>query len=108
MHCQYFSSSRGFRGRRGYCDSSDFYLPYVVFCCLPQSAFESKEQELKEINVNKHSLKKNLLDLRELHHILQKTLVFFTEAGQGAMRTQGAMETGEEGKGAGGMLACGV
>ena len=71
-----------------------------------QSRFESLEQEAKEINVNKQSLKKNLLDLKELHHILRKTLVFFTEAEQGTMRTQGVMETGEEGKGAPGTQLC--
>ena len=35
--------------------------------------------ELKEINSNKETLKKNLLDLIELQHILKKTQVFFQE-----------------------------
>ena len=35
--------------------------------------------ELKEINSNKETLKRNLLDLIELQHILKKTQVFFQE-----------------------------
>ena len=35
--------------------------------------------ELKEINANKETLRKNLLDLIELQHILKKTQVFFQE-----------------------------
>ena len=35
--------------------------------------------ELKEINANKETLCRNLLDLIELQHILKKTQVFFQE-----------------------------
>ena len=35
--------------------------------------------ELKEINSNKETLMRNLLDLIELQHILKKTQVFFQE-----------------------------
>ena len=34
---------------------------------------------MKEINSNKETLKRNLLDLIELQHILKKTQVFFQE-----------------------------
>ncbi len=44
-----------------------------------QSKFEVLEAEVKEINNNKETLKKNLLDLIELQHILIKTQVFFQE-----------------------------
>ena len=65
----------------------------------PQSRFGTLEQEVKEINMNKQALKRNLLDLKELHHILEKTRMFFTEVETGAMRAQAAMETGEDTKG---------
>ena len=45
----------------------------------PQSKFEALEVELKEINANKETLRRNLLDLIELQHILKKTQVFFQE-----------------------------
>ena len=41
--------------------------------------FEVLEGEMKEINANKETLKRNLLDLIELQHILKKTQVFFHE-----------------------------
>jgi hypothetical protein len=44
-----------------------------------QSRFEALEVELKEINTNKETLRRNLLDLIELQHILKKTQVFFQE-----------------------------
>ena len=47
-----------------------------------QSKFEALEVELKEINSNKETLKRNLLDLIELQHILKKTQVFFQEVSQ--------------------------
>ncbi|KAL5510354.1 hypothetical protein EMCRGX_G005884 [Ephydatia muelleri] len=86
--------------------STRIYVAYSTFFLLGliMSMQSRLEQEVKEISVNKQSLKTNLLDLKELHHILRKTLVFFTEAEQGTMRTQGVMETGEEGKGAPGLL----
>ena len=53
---------------------------------------------MKEINVNKQALKRNLLDLKELHHILEKTAIFFREAELGSVI--GAVESGEEARGA--------
>ena len=44
-----------------------------------ESKFEALEGEVKEINMNKETLKKNLLDLKELQHILHKTQGFFEE-----------------------------
>ncbi len=44
-----------------------------------ESKFEVLETEVKEINTNKETLKKNLLDLIELEHILNKTQGFFQE-----------------------------
>ena len=46
---------------------------------IPQSKFEVLEAEVKEINANKETLKRNLLDLIELQYILYKTQVFFEE-----------------------------
>ena len=46
-----------------------------------QAKFEVLEGEVKEINTNKETLKKNLVDLIELRHILRKTQVFFEEVG---------------------------
>ena len=62
---------------------------------------------MKEINTNKQALKRNLLDLKELQHILEKTAIFFREAKRGT--GIGAMEAGEESKGVymcGGSLGC--
>ena len=44
-----------------------------------ESKFEVLEAEVKEINANKETLKRNLLDLIELQHILAKTQTFFME-----------------------------
>ncbi len=44
-----------------------------------ESKFEVLEAEVKEINANKETLKKNLLDLIELQQILEKTHGFFEE-----------------------------
>ena len=44
-----------------------------------ESKFEVLEAEVKEINANKETLKRNLLDLIELQHILHKTQAFFME-----------------------------
>ena len=44
-----------------------------------EGRFEVLEGEVKEINVNKETLKKNLLDLKELQHILHKTQGFLAE-----------------------------
>ena len=48
-----------------------------------QSKFEVLEAEVKEINANKETLKRNLLDLIELQHILQGTQIFFQEVIRG-------------------------
>ena len=42
-----------------------------------ETHFEDLENEVKEINANTETLKKNLLDLVELRHIIQKAQVFF-------------------------------
>ena len=44
-----------------------------------QATFEKLENELKEVNNNAETLKKNFLELTELKHILQKTQAFFDE-----------------------------
>lgn len=44
-----------------------------------QSRFEVLEAEVKEINSNKETLKRNLLDLIELRYILRQTQSFFEE-----------------------------
>jgi len=44
-----------------------------------EDTLEVLECEVKEIVTNKESLKKNLRDLVELQHILQKTQQFFEE-----------------------------
>lgn len=41
--------------------------------------FEKLENELKEVNSNAETLKRNYLELTELKHILKKTQVFFDE-----------------------------
>ena len=57
-----------------------------TFCTFPrvamidlESKFEVLETEVKEINTNKETLKKNLLDLIELQYILDKIRGFFQE-----------------------------
>lgn len=42
---------------------------------------------MKEINSNKETLKRNLLDLIELQHILKKTQVFFQEVSNHPLHT---------------------
>ncbi|XP_037093376.1 V-type proton ATPase 116 kDa subunit a1-like isoform X2 [Pollicipes pollicipes] len=44
-----------------------------------EATFEKLENELKEVNNNAETLKKNFLELTELKHILQKTQTFFDE-----------------------------
>ena len=48
-------------------------------CYSSQTKFERLEAEVKEMNGNKETLKRNLLDLIELQHILEKTQIFFEE-----------------------------
>lgn len=57
---------------------ANFFLFYLDMLDL-ESKFELLEGEVKEINANKETLKKNLLDLTELQHILYKTQSFFHE-----------------------------
>ncbi len=54
------------------------HIPHAAMIDL-ESKFEVLETEVKEINTNKETLKKNLLDLIELQHILDKTRGFFQE-----------------------------
>jgi len=44
-----------------------------------QATFEKLENELREVNTNEETLKKNFLELTELKHILRKTQTFFDE-----------------------------
>ena len=44
-----------------------------------QATFEKLENELREVNMNAESLKRNFLELTEVKHILRKTQVFFDE-----------------------------
>ena len=54
---------------------------------------------MKEINGNKETLKRNLLDLIELQYILHKTQVFFQEVRVG--REEGGGRSSEGGEGGG-------
>lgn len=63
-------------------NTTNDYFPFVYYCVDMidlESKFEVLESEVKEINTNKETLKKNLLDLIELQHILGKTQGFFQE-----------------------------
>ncbi|XP_076652332.1 V-type ATPase subunit a family protein Vha100-1 isoform X2 [Halictus rubicundus] len=44
-----------------------------------EATFEKLENELREVNQNAETLKRNFLELTELKHILRKTQVFFDE-----------------------------
>ncbi|CAJ0941015.1 unnamed protein product, partial [Mesorhabditis belari] len=46
-----------------------------------EATFEKLENELREVNQNEETLKKNFSELTELKHILRKTQTFFEEAG---------------------------
>ncbi|CAB3403403.1 unnamed protein product [Caenorhabditis bovis] len=48
-----------------------------------EATFEKLENELREVNKNEETLKKNFSELTELKHILRKTQTFFEEAGHG-------------------------
>ena len=66
-----------------------------------ETHFEDLENEVKEINANTETLKKNLLDLVELRHIIQKAQVFF-ETAEALSHQQSAQATavlGEEARG---------
>lgn len=56
-----------------------------------ESRLELLETEVKEINTNQETLKRNMLDLIELQHILIKTQTFFEQAEM--MTLQGAAGT---------------
>ena len=59
---------------------------YVCVCMFYlQAKFEHLEGELKLVNSNRTALRRNLLDLTELHYILGMTQVFFIEAKQGSV-----------------------
>ena len=63
---------------------NDHTLLYSLLCVLLglmdlEDTLEVLECEVKEVVNNKESLKKNLRDLVELQHILQKTQQFFEE-----------------------------
>ena len=83
LHCMYTMHVLWYMCR--YTIHSPLDLPPSLLSSLPlflspsQSKFEVLEAEVKEINTNKETLKRNLLDLIELQHILQKTQVFFEE-----------------------------
>uniref|UniRef100_A0A6M2DUZ0 V-type proton ATPase subunit a n=1 Tax=Xenopsylla cheopis TaxID=163159 RepID=A0A6M2DUZ0_XENCH len=52
-----------------------------------EATFEKLENELREVNRNAETLKRNFLELTELKHILRKTQVFFDEAEVGYHRS---------------------
>ena len=53
-----------------------------MYACSIQTQFENNENAIKQLNANQESLKKNLLDLKELKHILDKAQTFFQEGEQ--------------------------
>ena len=62
---------------------------YVCFCVFYlQAKFERLEGELKLVNSNRTALRRNLLDLTELHYILGKTQDFFIEGLSGGLSSQ--------------------
>lgn len=56
----------------------NLHIVLLVFVCV-QSRLELLETEVKEINTNQETLKRNMLDLIELRHILLKTQIFFEQ-----------------------------
>ena len=63
-----------------------------------QAKFECLEGELKLVDSNRTALRRNLLDLTELHYILGKTQDFFIEAEQGSVLSVVMMHGGLEEK----------
>lgn len=53
-------------------------------CYMPpsQATFEKLENELREVNANAETLKRNSLELTELKHVLAITQLFFEEVSQ--------------------------
>ncbi|XP_043214096.1 V-type proton ATPase 116 kDa subunit a1-like isoform X3 [Amphibalanus amphitrite] len=62
-----------------------------------EATFEKLENELKEVNNNAETLKKNFLELTELKHILQKTQTFFDEMSEANRDDENAQLLGEDG-----------
>ena len=77
----HFSSFSNFHSRyltvykRGIC----FIFLNETHHCNFQAQFEQLENEMKDSNGNFEAMKKGLLELTELKHILRKTQVFFEE-----------------------------
>ncbi|XP_065883014.1 V-type proton ATPase 116 kDa subunit a 1-like isoform X2 [Dysidea avara] len=69
-----------------------------------ESRLELLETEVKEINTNQETLKRNMLDLIELEHILIKTQGFFEQAELMTLQTQGAGMTAATGGYGSGLL----
>lgn len=46
---------------------------------VPQATFEKLESELREVNSNAETLRRNSLELTELMHVLKATQLFFDE-----------------------------
>eukprot|EP00731_Ephydatia_muelleri_P037899 Em0594g1a len=70
-----------------------------------EAKFERLEGELKLVNSNRTALRRNLLDLTELHYILGMTQDFFIEAKQGSVLSV-VMHGGLEEEKAVGMFCC--
>jgi V-type H+-transporting ATPase subunit a len=69
-----------------------------------EATFEKLENELREVNANAEQLRRNLLELTELKHILRKTQGFFDEAMHDpAMNEEQIGLLGEEGLRSGGL-----
>ena len=54
-----------------------------------ESCFEELENEVKEINTNTETLKRNMLDLVELRHIINKAQAFFAAVSPHLLASQG-------------------
>ncbi|XP_076652341.1 V-type ATPase subunit a family protein Vha100-1 isoform X3 [Halictus rubicundus] len=67
-----------------------------------EATFEKLENELREVNQNAETLKRNFLELTELKHILRKTQVFFDEMADPSREEEQVTLLGEEGLRAGG------
>ncbi|XP_026468018.1 V-type proton ATPase 116 kDa subunit a isoform X3 [Ctenocephalides felis] len=67
-----------------------------------EATFEKLENELREVNRNAETLKRNFLELTELKHILRKTQVFFDEMADPSREEEQVNLLGEEGLRTGG------
>ncbi|XP_065574356.1 V-type proton ATPase 116 kDa subunit a 1-like isoform X3 [Artemia franciscana] len=61
-----------------------------------EASFEKLEKELREVNDNAETLKKNYLDLTELKHILRKTQTFFDEMAETGTEDEHVTLLGDE------------